>query len=357
MADYPTSPIPQLSFTKEIGFKTLISQFENGAEQRRRKLSQGKRLFTLVYNALTVAEAAILWNFYMARKGSYESFNFIDPAVIPGDIGSLILTNGGSTFNRGDFTVTGAFFWSSLDLSAYHGTDVGSTPFYIEVLDGTGLKATGYIGAVGAGETVIDKVTGDSSTFTGGVGNWVPEGVGTITAAGGKGILTPNGSYAGMIHLSDSVWGRLNKFSLKHRLQSGTAQIIQVRTPPLYAYSFTPTGTETQSPTVYKTGDTYTGIRITDAGYGGDGVYEIDDIVFQQVTDPPVTAVHIVSSLNGTIRNWASIESGFDPNTITSWGIYDVTNAYTVRFLEDKMSYENFTAAIIRTGLKLIQVL
>jgi hypothetical protein len=46
----------------------------------------------------------------------------------------------------------------------------------------------------------------------------------------------------------------------------------------------------------------------------------------KRVTDPPATAVHIVSSLNGTTRNWASIESGFDPNTIASWKIYDLAH-------------------------------
>jgi len=67
----------------------------------------------------------------------------------------------GSTYNYGDFTATNAFFWSSLNLSSYAGTDLGSTPYYIEVLDVAGKKATGYIGAVGAGETL------GSETLTG----------------------------------------------------------------------------------------------------------------------------------------------------------------------------------------------
>jgi len=49
-----------------------------------------------------------------------------------------------------------------------------------------------------------------------------------------------------------------------------------------------------------------------------------DNYSIKRVTDPPSTAVHIVSSLNGTTRNWASIESGFDPNTISSWSIYGI---------------------------------
>ncbi len=78
MATYPASPIPSYSYTKEVQYKTITSQFENGAEQRRNKWSQGKRLFTLIYNALTVAEATTLHDFFIARKGSFESFSYVD---------------------------------------------------------------------------------------------------------------------------------------------------------------------------------------------------------------------------------------------------------------------------------------
>jgi len=81
MADYPTSPVPSYSFGKQVQFKTLISAFENGAEQRRSKWSQGKTLFTLVYKAITFTEVGTLWAFYLARKGVFEAFTYVDPTV------------------------------------------------------------------------------------------------------------------------------------------------------------------------------------------------------------------------------------------------------------------------------------
>lgn len=79
MADFPTTPKYGYSFGKEIEFRTLVSNFENGAEQRRAKWSQGKRKFTVTYNAVSPANMTILYDFYVARKGSFESFNFTDP--------------------------------------------------------------------------------------------------------------------------------------------------------------------------------------------------------------------------------------------------------------------------------------
>jgi hypothetical protein len=78
MANYPTSPKPSYSVVKDINYKTLISNFENGAEQRRNKWSQGKLSFSLVYKILTAAQMTILWDFYIARKGSFESFTYTD---------------------------------------------------------------------------------------------------------------------------------------------------------------------------------------------------------------------------------------------------------------------------------------
>jgi uncharacterized protein (TIGR02217 family) len=81
MATYPASPIPSFSFSKEIGYRTLISNFENGAEQRRNKWSQGKRQFTLTYKTLTLTEVTVIWDFFVARKGSFESFDYVDPTT------------------------------------------------------------------------------------------------------------------------------------------------------------------------------------------------------------------------------------------------------------------------------------
>jgi hypothetical protein len=79
METFPATPKSAYGYNKTVAFKTLISQFENGAEQRRKKWSQGKLTFTLIWNAITPTNMAILWNFYIARLGSYDAFTFVDP--------------------------------------------------------------------------------------------------------------------------------------------------------------------------------------------------------------------------------------------------------------------------------------
>lgn len=75
---FPTTVIPSYSIVHEIEFKTLVSSFENGAEQRRNKWSQGKRQWTLVFDALTTAQIDTLYNFYTSQKGAYTSFTYTD---------------------------------------------------------------------------------------------------------------------------------------------------------------------------------------------------------------------------------------------------------------------------------------
>ena len=79
METYPTSPVIQYVFTEKIDFKTLVSAFENGYEQRRRKWAHGKRSFSLKYNVLTYNETDTLYDFYIARNGTYDAFSFVNP--------------------------------------------------------------------------------------------------------------------------------------------------------------------------------------------------------------------------------------------------------------------------------------
>jgi hypothetical protein len=58
------------------------------------------------------------------------------------------------------------------------------------------------------------------------------------------------------------------------------------------------------------------------ANSGANATLTIDNILAQHVLDPPSTGVHIVSAYGGSVRAWASIDSGFDPNTITTAVVY-----------------------------------
>lgn len=235
-------------------------------------------------------------------------------------------TSQGSTYNRGDFTATNAFFWSSLDLSPYAGTDLGYTPFRIVALDGAGKKAIGYIGAAGAGETLsatekfVDGGFADDTKWVCGAGWSVAGGVlGALNAVDTtssrsfasvlvtvgalyKEVATISGYSTGAFRFSDGLTN-----SLEYNSNGAKTHYYTSRLDEAYLF-FQAVGTTTLN---------------------------IDDASLKQVTDPPATAVHIVSSLNGTTRNWASIESGFDPNTIASWSINSVIPATCIGWYFD----------------------
>lgn len=79
--NYITDPVPEYSYEEELRFRTLISQFENGTEQRRDAWSQPKKIFTLRYNVKTREEIDRLWNFYQLCKGPFKAFNFQSPVT------------------------------------------------------------------------------------------------------------------------------------------------------------------------------------------------------------------------------------------------------------------------------------
>src|SRR5690606_39198395 len=58
-------------------FRTLITQFESGKEQRRAKGSPRRR-FELTFRKDQV-DANELWSFYQARKGAYGVFLWSNP--------------------------------------------------------------------------------------------------------------------------------------------------------------------------------------------------------------------------------------------------------------------------------------
>jgi uncharacterized protein (TIGR02217 family) len=57
-------------------FKTLISKFDNGSEVRKAKWTYGRRNLRVGYQYKDLDDARTLWQFYQARKGSYQAFNF-----------------------------------------------------------------------------------------------------------------------------------------------------------------------------------------------------------------------------------------------------------------------------------------
>jgi len=75
---YSTSILPSPSYKIESNFKTLISDFDDGAEQRNRQWRFPKRSVSLQYNALTQTNRDALHEFYRECYGSYNPFWFVD---------------------------------------------------------------------------------------------------------------------------------------------------------------------------------------------------------------------------------------------------------------------------------------
>lgn len=102
MATFPeSSPKPQWPLIIEPEFNTLISKFDGGGEQRRKKLSFPRYNVIVRYNNISLAEAKTLWEFYIARSGSYEAFYIYDLALALGHsfnhVGEYCGTGDGST--------------------------------------------------------------------------------------------------------------------------------------------------------------------------------------------------------------------------------------------------------------------
>jgi hypothetical protein len=103
MAKFPE--VSEVGFKSPIGqsirFKTLVSTFDElGEEKRRQKWLYPKRDIRLQYEWISKASAETLWEFYLARKGAYEGFNFFLPepkAEYPSYTGEYVGTGDGST--------------------------------------------------------------------------------------------------------------------------------------------------------------------------------------------------------------------------------------------------------------------
>ncbi len=77
MATYPAQPVPNYEHQEAIEFPVAVTRYPNGTEQRILTSAQGGRRFSLVYKSIAPADIDVLWDFYIARKGKHESFNYV----------------------------------------------------------------------------------------------------------------------------------------------------------------------------------------------------------------------------------------------------------------------------------------
>jgi len=128
---FPASPIPTLPASITAQWKTIISQFDSGREQRRQKWVQPRFNMSLLYNLLEETDIRALWTFYMARKGSWEAFNvydwlsatWTDLYIGTGDGTTLIFDIPGKTTSSQSIYLDGALQSSGYSILTGGGSD------------------------------------------------------------------------------------------------------------------------------------------------------------------------------------------------------------------------------------------
>lgn len=191
-----------------------------------------------------------------------------------------------------------AFLYSDVDLSTYINGK------YIILTDSAGKQAIGYSDVVGSGltygsELVANQTFDDDSWWTHDA-NWVV----------GSGVITHSSGSSGSVYKTNAgALGALYLYTMDITVSAQSVRIgIGVGG---YSSFYTTSG----SKTAVKTCLTDTTIRVNpNAAFVG----TVDNVSAKQVTEPPATGLHIVSTKGGSTQNWTSVESGFDPNNITS---------------------------------------
>lgn len=82
MPAYPTFSggiVTQRPYTTVHKFRTQVSDLDHGPRYSRFQQSSPSRVFECTYQAITDAELTTLVNFFTARHGQVEEFEFTDP--------------------------------------------------------------------------------------------------------------------------------------------------------------------------------------------------------------------------------------------------------------------------------------
>jgi hypothetical protein len=128
----------------DMEWKTLKSNFDDlGEEKRKQKWLYPRRNITLKYKAITKDQMEDLYEFYQARRGSYESFVWFESTGI-----GAYKTYSSEYVATGDDT-TLVFNTPAINSSAAHDLN----------LDGAAINSTNYTSSAKGGANGEDKVT------------------------------------------------------------------------------------------------------------------------------------------------------------------------------------------------------
>jgi hypothetical protein len=225
-------------------------------------------------------------------------------------------------------------FHDSIDLSAYAGDDAGSTPYLMGLYNSDGKAAFGYIGAVGAGESGVEKVTDgglEAWTSDTNLTNWTETLVGTGTV-NKESTIIHGGTYSANINVGatgsgtlisqpvSTTSGLLYKITSYAKADSGTPSFA-------YDFVFTQSGitltTDYAEYSRYQTENTTTIRTFSWRAYSATGkILYTDDISVKALRDVPATGLHLHSTKNGTDRKMTSVTANFNPNAIVGIKIW-----------------------------------
>lgn len=218
---------------------------------------------------------------------------------------------------------------SGLDLSAYAGTDLGSTPYLIRLEDASGDVAWGYAGAIGGGEafsegelvtngtmeldanwsnTVNAPATNERSDEQAHAGTYSRK---VIHAAAGESGITQT--------LAALTVGALYKADGWFYKSAGSYAYFMFNASVISTTQTAAAWGQKTGYKVYASGNTAVQgiVDATGTGY-------FDDFSVQKVTDCAATGLHIMSAKNGIVRGWASIGATFGYNDNLKVSVYRV---------------------------------
>jgi len=224
-----------------------------------------------------------------------------------------------------------------VDLSAAN-TLTNYLGYKLVVTDSAGKKLTGYIKAVGAGETyTANYVT--NPTFDNDTG-WNKHGTASIS----DGVLNlPAGSDSASQTLSGftEVIGKLIHIGGDWTRTSGAGWLTHAannyQTTPFTASFNIALGAGAQTFSVYQTTERATGTA-TEIQTSATGAGTLDNLVWRQVLTPSATGVTITSTSNGTTYDWASEDSGFNKNDTSNYTYAVYPGSYAVT-ISDNSTY------------------
>jgi len=87
-----------IPLSEDVNWSTLVTKYEDGKEQRRKKWSQPKRGYSISLKGKTREVMSQVWDFYNARNGIYDTFYFTNPNENP-ITGEIVGVGNGSNVN------------------------------------------------------------------------------------------------------------------------------------------------------------------------------------------------------------------------------------------------------------------